>query len=52
MKNIYFSEKFTDINKKNIKLIFSKKITKNEKIFLKLLFFKIISNSSFWIMPK
>ena len=47
MKNIYFSEKFTDINKKNIKLLFSKKITKNEKIFLKLLFFKIISNSSF-----
>ena len=37
--NIYFSHKFTNLQKKDIKLEFSKKITKDEKIFLKLLFF-------------
>ena len=45
--NIYFSQKFTNFQKKDIKLEFSKKITKNEKIFLKLLFFRIISDSLF-----
>ena len=45
--NIYFSQKFTNFQKKDIKLEFSKKITKNEKIFLKLLFFKIVSDSYF-----
>ena len=46
--NIYFSHKFTNLQKKDIKLEFSKKITKDEKIFLKLLFFKIVSDSTFW----
>ena len=45
--NIYFSHKFTNLQKKDIKLEFSKKITKDEKIFLKLLFFKIVSDSTF-----
>ena len=45
--NTYFSQKFTNFQKKDIKLEFSKKITKNEKIFLKLLFFKIVSDSYF-----
>ena len=45
--NIYFSHKFTNLQKKDIQLEFSKKITKDEKIFLKLLFFKIVSDSTF-----
>ena len=46
MNEIYFSETYTNIGQKNIKLEFSKKITKNEKTFLKSIFFKIISDFS------
>jgi len=43
--NIYFSQKFTNFQKKDIKLEFSKKITKNEKIFL---ISKLFQIPTFW----